>query len=237
VSADEGSWIYTAWVALVLAVLLPPLWVVLRLVADGSRARRLVRACARLVVRLTGCDVHLRGREHLEKAGRVMLVSNHASMADAAFLLAALPIDFQFIANHLHARSPILGLAIRRASYHVVDRGSWRGRAECGRAMVDALRGGGALLVFPEGTTPVDGKMLPFRNGAFRAAAKSGSRVVPLAIRGTRQMFPPSGKLRRGRIDIEILPALPTPADTRDGIVAARDTAVRAIAACLSGVP
>lgn len=230
-SADEGSWIYTAWVVLVLAILLPPLWLALLLVPDGARAHRLVRRCARLVVSLTGCDVHVHGEEHLKNQGRVMLVANHSSMADAAFLLAALPIDFRFIANHMHARYPILGLAIRRASHHIVDRGSWRGRAECGRAMVDALRGGGSLLVFPEGTTAADGHMLPFRNGAFRAAAKSGSPVVPIVISGTRRMFPPSGKLRRSRIDIEILPALSAPRDTREGIVTAREASASAIAA------
>ena len=163
-----------------------------------------------------------------------MLVSNHASLADAPFLLAALPIDFHFIANHLHAKYPIVGLIVRAASHHIVDRASWRGRAECGRAMVDALRGGGSLLVFPEGTTSGDSRMLPFRNGAFRAAAESGSPIIPIAISGTRRMFPPSGRLRRSRIDIEILPALSAPRDTRDDIVAAREAASGAIAARLT---
>jgi len=53
--------------------------------------------------------------------------------------------------------------------------------------MVDALAGGRSLLVFPEGTTADDGTMLPFRNGAFRAAARTASPVVPIAIRGTRE--------------------------------------------------
>ena len=230
-SADQGSWAYTAWIALVLAVVLPPLWIVLLLTPDERRAHSLVRRCARLVVRLAGCKVCVRGQEHLERQGAVMLVANHASMADAAFLLAAVGIDFQFIANHQHARYPILGLAVRKSSFHIVDRGSWRGRAQCGRAMVDALRSGRSLLVFPEGTTSDTGRMLPFRNGAFRAAARSGSAIVPIAISGTRHMFPASGKLRRSRIDVDILLPLPAPPDTRNGILAAREAAAAAIAA------
>ena len=228
-SDAQGSKIYTAWIVLVLAVLLPPLWVALRLMPEGRRARALVRRCARLVVACTGCQVRLRGQELVAALPHAMFVSNHTSMADAVFLLAALPVDVQFIANHSSARYPILGLAIRRASYFIVDRGSWRGRAQCGQAMVAALKGGHSLLVFPEGTT-ADAGMLPFRIGAFRAAAHSGSTIVPIAITGTRMMFPSSGWLSRARIDIEILPPLSTTGVTREAVAEVRDAAAAAVA-------
>jgi 1-acyl-sn-glycerol-3-phosphate acyltransferase len=161
------------------------------------------------------------------------VVSNHVSMADAVFLLAALPADVQFIANHVAARYPIVGIAVRRASYFIVDRGSWRGRAECGRAMVEALTQGQSLLVFPEGTTADEGGMLPFRSGAFRAAAKSRRPIVPVVIRGTRRMFPASGRLTRTQIDVDILPPLPTDGNGRTAVTAVRDAAAAAIAARL----
>ena len=229
-SDAQGSKIYTAWIVLVLAVLLPPLWVALRLMPEGRRARALVRRCARLVVACTGCQVRLRGQELVAALPHAMFVSNHTSMADAVFLLAALPVDVQFIANHSSARYPILGLAIRRASYFIVDRGSWRGRAQCGQAMVRALSSGHSLLVFPEGTTADAGGMLPFRSGAFRAAAQSGSAVVPIAITGTRTMFPSSGWLSRARIDIEILPPLASMGNGREAVAALRDASVAAVA-------
>lgn len=234
-SDAQGSKVYTAWIVLVLAVLLPPLWVALRLVPEGRRARAMVRRCARAVVACTRCRVTLRGQEHVAALEHGMFVSNHSSMADAAFLLAALPVDVQFIANHTSARYPILGLAVRRASYFIVDRGSWRGRAECAKAMVTALKGGHSLLVFPEGTTAEAGGMLPFRSGAFRAAAQSGSMIVPIAITGTRTMFPASGWLSRARIDIEILPPLLTKGATREAVAEARDAAAAAVAKRLTG--
>ena len=202
---------------------------------DQRRAFELVRDCARRVLQLGGCRVRVLKPEVLPAEGAVMLVSNHVSMADAVVLLAALPIDFRFVAGHAYAAYPLLGAAIRGASANIVNRGSWRSRADSGQAMVDALAGGQSLLVFPEGTTADDGRMLPFRNGAFRAAARTLRPVVPIAIRGTREMFPPNAaRLSNVPVEIEILPALIPAGHTREAIVELRDRAAAAIRARVS---
>ena len=199
---------------------------------DEQRAFELVRDCARRVLQLGGCRVRVLNSESLPTEGSVMFVSNHVSMADAAVLLAALPIDFRFVAGHAYAVHPLLGAAIRGASANIVNRGSWRSRGDSGQAMVDALAGGRSLLVFPEGTTADDGTMLPFRNGAFRAAARTARPVVPIAIRGTREMYPPNAmRLSNVPVEIEILPALTAESHTREAIFELRDRAVAAIRA------
>jgi 1-acyl-sn-glycerol-3-phosphate acyltransferase len=231
---SRPSGLFTLRVALVLGVLLPPLWLLLCFTRDERRAHRLVQRCARSVVWLAGCRVRVTGVNSLPRSGSAMLVANHASLADAAILLAAVPADFRFIANHVFADYPILGAAIRRASHHIVDRGSWGSRAACARAMVSALEGGRSLLVFPEGTTGNGVRMLPFRSGAFRAAARSSRPVVPVAIRGTREMFAP-GRWMLSQVPVEIEVLAPIfPADsTREGVIRLRDAAASAIAARL----
>jgi fatty-acyl-CoA synthase len=224
------SLLLTMRAAATLAALVPPLALVLRFTRDERRAHRLVQRCARAVVRLAGCRVRVVGLERMPTQGHAMLVANHASLADAAVLLAALPVDFRFIANHVFAAYPILGAAIRGASHHIVDRGSWRSRADCGRSMVDALAAGRTLLVFPEGTTADDGQLLPFRSGAFRAAARSGTAVVPIAIRGTRQLLRPGTMmLSPATVEIELLPLLRPRGTGRDAVTALRDEAAAAI--------
>jgi 1-acyl-sn-glycerol-3-phosphate acyltransferase len=211
-------------VALALALLLAPLWLRLLFTRDEGRAFRLVQQCARHVLRLSGVDVRVHHLEHMPADGHAVLVSNHVSIADAAVLLAALPFDFRFVANHVFAQYPILGAAIRGASAHIVDRGSWRGRADCGHAMVRWLGNGRSLLVFPEGTTADDGRMLPFRTGAFRAAARSGRPVVPIALRGTRELLPPNQlRLTKTTVDVELLPPLVARDATREGVLELRD--------------
>jgi 1-acyl-sn-glycerol-3-phosphate acyltransferase len=159
-----------------------------------------------------------------------MLVSNHVSLADAAVLLGALPFDFRFVANSVFARYPLLGPVIRAASANIVDRDSWRSRANSGEAMVSALSSGHSLLVFPEGTTADDGVMLPFRSGAFRAAARTGRPVVPIALRGTRHLLPPNTFwLADVPIEIEVLAPLLARGTSRDSSVDLKDRASAAI--------
>jgi 1-acyl-sn-glycerol-3-phosphate acyltransferase len=227
------SLLFTTRVALVLALLLPPLAILLAFTRRARKPHR-VRQCARAVMSLAGCRVRVWGIEHLPATGPAILVSNHASLADAAVLLAALPFDFQFVANHQFAGYAILGAAVRGASAHIVDRGSWRSRADVGQGMVDTLAAGGTLLVFPEGTTSPDGALLPFRNGAFRAAARSGSPVVPVVVRGTRELLPPDTYMMANvPMEIELLPAIVATAASRDAVAALRDGAAAAIGRAL----
>lgn len=228
----RGSILFTLRVALSLIVLLPVLRLRLALSTDEARAHALVRRCAQSVLRLAGCRVHLTNVDRVPQHGHIMLVSNHVSLADAAVLLACVPGDFRFVANHVFAQYPVLGAAIRATSAHIVDRGSWRSRAECGDAMTGNLADGRSLLVFPEGTTADDGRMRPFRNGAFRAAARSQRPIVPLAISGTREMFPSGAWLLSNTpVAIDVLPPLEAADATRESIADLRNRTAAAIAA------
>ena len=223
------SILFTLRVATAFVLLLLPLWLRLRFTRDEAQAFRLVRTSTRAALRLGGARIEVRDGHHLPHDRHVMIVSNHASLADALILLAALPLDVRFVANHVFAQYPVLGVAIRAASANIVDRGSWRSRADSAQAMVDGLASGTSLLVFPEGTT-ADGAMLPFRSGAFRAAARTSSAVVPVAISGTRDMLPNNAYLMANvPIAITVLPAIAPSGSTREDVAALSEAARAAI--------
>ena len=72
-----------------------------------------------------------------------------------------------------------------------------------------ALTDGESMFVFPEGTFVRAPGLLPFRLGAFRGAADSGRPVVPIALAGTRHIFPAGTMLLRpGPITLTISPRL-----------------------------
>ena len=112
-----------------------------------------------------------------------MLVANHSSYLDSVVLAAAIPRDCRFVANHMAATRPLLGLIIRKSGHLLVDRESRRSRAACARAMIELLQDGTSLVLFPEGTR-AGRDVLPFRAGAFRAAFRTGRPVIPIAISG-----------------------------------------------------
>ena len=224
------SFLFTARVAAALGVLLPLLW--LRLKFTRGEIDRFIQArlCARRVLRLAGCQVSVTGAVGTDAGPVAMFVSNHASLADAAVLLAWMPADIRFVANHVFARYPLLGAAIRASSAHIVDRTSWRSRGECGRTMVTALREGQSLLVFPEGTTSPDGRLLPFRNGAFRAAVECAVPIVPIVLHRTRELLPPDSIwLHNVAMRIDILDPIHPEGHTRAAIADLKHRTIAAI--------
>jgi 1-acyl-sn-glycerol-3-phosphate acyltransferase len=84
-------------------------------------------------------------------------------------------------------------------------------RADLARSVADAeratalLHAGTSLLFFPEGTFVRQPGILPFRLGCFKAAMETGRPLIPVTIRGTREILPDGTWLpRRGAITVVI---------------------------------
>ena len=190
---------YGLWVGLLLALGLPVLWAVLQITPRGGPADRVVRAYCRLLLALAGCRLQVEGLEQLAGIGPAVLAANHSSYVDSVALLAALPpaLPVRFVAKRELLRTPLLGTIIRRVGHLTVERFALAESVADAAAVSDALRAGMSLLVFPEGTFRRTPGLLPFRLGGFKAAVESGRPVVPIAIRGTREVLPPDAWLPR----------------------------------------
>lgn len=68
------------------------------------------------------------------------------------------------------------------------------------RTAVRHLRAGGAAGVFPEGRRTAEWGESPFRPGAAWLALRTGAPVVPVALWGTQNVMPLSGRVRRGPV-------------------------------------
>lgn len=197
-------------------------------VPSQSLRRRMVRATARLALRLCGMPVQVQFPERLPE-GPCVVVANHASYLDGIVLYAALPPVFGFVIKREMSRVPLANLLLRRIGSHYVDRGRGPKGARDARKLLKQARAGGALAFFPEGTFQQQPGLGPFRQGAFVIAAKTQLPVVPVAIRGTRTALPAGGlRPHPGRIEVELAPLLATPASTQADAVEATLHAARA---------
>ena len=180
-----------AYLASLLLLTIPPLWLLVRLAPTGPAADRAVRLWCRLILALSGCSLRLEGGNHLTAvAGPVILAANHASYLDVVVLLAAVPLPFRFVAKHELARAPLVGRVIRKVGHLTVERGqATRSVTDAGR-ITGALQAGLSVLVFPEGTFVRAPGILPFRLGGFKAAVDTGRPVIPVTIRGAREILP-----------------------------------------------
>lgn len=122
-----------------------------------------------------------------------VVVSNHASYADAVVLAAALPADVRRAAKSELAHAGVVGFVLRRLGTHFVARDDSLRGIEDTRSLVAAVRAGGVVGSFPEGTFTRAPGIGPFRLGAFAVAVPTGVPDVPVVLEGTRSL------LRAGR--------------------------------------
>lgn len=172
----------------------------------------------------------------IDRSGYVV-VANHESQADP-FLLSWLPFDMRWVAKEELFKQPLTGWAMRFGG----DIPLRRGERDSVRQMMDecesALKAGISIMMFPEGTRSHDGKLLPFKDGAFSLAVRAQVPVLPIAISGTRQMRPKHSRwFGKARACAKILPAIRTDGlikrDAAEATAYVRDQARTSIEAAL----
>jgi cytidylate kinase len=147
-------------------------------------------AIMRTLWRLQGRNMH-----HVPVAGPVLLVSNHSSVLDPPFVGGVAPRQLSFL-----AKAELFTIAGFGRLIHALNaRPVRREGADAGalRAALRVLEGGGALLVFPEGTRGDEGTLRPPKPGAALLAVLSGAPVVPVFIRGSGRAWPRGRRLPR----------------------------------------
>lgn len=124
----------------------------------------------------------------LDPDGCYVFLCNHQSLFDIPVLLWTLPGPTRFLAKRSLFQIPVFGQAMSIAGFIPVDR---QDRSSARRSFEEAVRlleEGTSVLVFPEETRSEDGRLLPFRRGAFLIALKGGVPLVPVGVSGTRDI-------------------------------------------------
>ena len=176
----------------------------------------------RVGLRAGGIKVIIEGAENIPAGQSCIFLSNHVSNLDPPILLPAIPGMCSVFLKKSLMSVPFLGIAMRMAKYVPVSRGHSRAEAEQSVAIAaDALRSGMHIFIFPEGTRSPDGKLLPFKKGAFFLAAEANAPMVPIIIQGTAQMMRKgSFKVFPGTATVRFLPAIhPQDFTTREALM------------------
>ena len=179
--------------------------------------------------------VRVTGREHLPWRGGAVLVANHASLIDILALFGLFR-PYKWVSKAENFKLPFVGWNMRLNGYVPLVRGDRESVVTMLAACSALLRAGSPVLFFPEGTRTRDGRLQPFKDGAFALAVVHGVPLIPIAVHGTGDALPKHGMVLEGRVDarVEVL----APIDPRDhpGVAALRDEARRRIALALGEV-
>lgn len=169
---------------------------------------------AKLFCILSFVRVTVKGHENISKGTSYVFVANHQGAYDIFAIYGYLGHNFKWMMKKALERIPLVGYSCRRAGHIYVDN---RTPAAIRQTMADAerqLAGGMSVVVFPEGSRTLDGKVHAFRRGAYTLAVEFGLPVVPLTIDGAYKVMPRTALLPRpGHITLTIHRPIEAPSD------------------------
>jgi 1-acyl-sn-glycerol-3-phosphate acyltransferase len=135
--------------------------------------------------------------ERVPRAGPVILAANHASFIDPPLVGSGFDRMVNFLARNTLFDVPIVASLLRSWKVVPVDREGGGGAGL--KAILDRLREGGIILLFPEGTRTSDGWLRPAKSGIGLAVIKSTAPVVPVRVFGTFEAYGRHMKVPRPR--------------------------------------
>jgi 1-acyl-sn-glycerol-3-phosphate acyltransferase len=184
------SYLFAAYAWMVFSLLVPPVWLSVVTLPKRSWRWAVVRLGIRLLRGLTATSLRVEGLDRLPSPDRpCILVANHSSYLDSLALIDAIPREFSYVAKEELEQKFYSRVFLQRLGTLFVERFDAMRGASASEEFTAKLNVGGSLAFFPEGTFRADPGLLPFRSGAFVAATQSGLPVIPVTIKGTREIL------------------------------------------------
>ena len=193
----------------VIAIFTPILALAILLLApfddrEGRLAYRLGWLWTWLVLRTVGVRLKVSGLDRLDKNRPYIFIANHQSHIDIPVLVQSLPgFQLRWIAKKTLSYVPFFGWALVASRHILIDRAN---RAAAMSSLTKAkkkLAAGISVMIFPEGTRGVQGRLGRFKRGAFLLAIKSKTPIVPVTISGSwRILGRKDWRLKSGVIEV-----------------------------------
>jgi len=171
------------------------------IVLPFDRTGRLYHGVGRLygksVLAISGVKLIVEGLEQVDFARSYIYVSNHASLFDISAIQAGIPDEIRIVYKKELEKIPLFGWILKYGKTYIgIDRGRGMEALKSLEEAAAKIRSGASVFMFAEGTRSPDGRLQPFRRGAFNLAVKAGVSVVPVTINGSY------GILRKGTFGI-----------------------------------
>lgn len=158
--------------------------------AAAQSQLRIVQYAFRCILFICGTKLTVIGEEHVPRDIPVLYVGNHKSDFDILITYARCPRLTGYIAKNNIEKVPLLSTWMRRLNCLFLDRNDTRAALKTILAGIENIKNGISMCIFPEGTrNTTDAQMLPFKEGSFKMAEKTGCPIIPMAITNSAEIF------------------------------------------------
>jgi 1-acyl-sn-glycerol-3-phosphate acyltransferase len=137
------------------------------------------------------------GLDHVPTTGGAIFCPNHTSVIDSFFLPLVLPRRITFVGKAEYMDSWKTKYIFPAIGMIPIDRGGGDAAERALNTAARVIEAGEFFGIYPEGTRARDGRLHRGRTGAARLALRTGAPIIPVGIKGTRDIQPPDAKLPR----------------------------------------
>lgn len=167
-----------------------------------------VQGVFRRILRASGTKLEIEGLENIPEREAVLFVGNHRSFFDIVIGYTLVKNPTGFIAKVELSKVPMLRRWMEELGCRFLDRNNIKQNLKVILGAIKDIKEGKSVWIYPEGTRSEgedETALLPFKDGSFKIAEKSGCKIIPVAMLGTRAIleaqFP---RIRASRVKVRI---------------------------------
>ncbi len=154
---------------------------------------RIVQWGLKCVAFISGVKLTVIGEENVPRDEPVLYIGNHRSFFDVVVTYARCPGLTGYIAKDGVNKVPIFRIWMKRLHCIFLKRDDMKEGLKVILKAIEYVKSGISICIFPEGTRNKDREnpisLLPFKEGSFKIASKTGCKIVPMALIGTADIL------------------------------------------------
>ena len=154
---------------------------------------RIVQWGLKCVAFISGVKLTVIGEENVPRDEPVLYIGNHRSFFDVVVTYARCPGLTGYIAKDGVNKVPIFRIWMKRLHCIFLKRDDMKEGLKVILKAIEYVKSGISICIFPEGTRNKDRNnptsLLPFKEGSFKIASKTGCKIVPMALIGTADIL------------------------------------------------
>ncbi len=154
-----------------------------------SSSQWIVVQAFHVILFISGVKRTVLGLENVPKNEPVLYIANHRSYFDVPIAYVSLPTLTGFMAKKEIAKIPFLRTWMRFLQCLFLDRQDIKQGLKTVLQGIEQIKAGYSVFISPEGTRNHEKEMLPFKEGSFKIAEKTGCAIIPVALSNTDEIF------------------------------------------------
>lgn len=158
---------------------------------------------AKLCCAIVPLKIRINGKENYNRNQSYVIVANHQSMTDIPILHGHLGLNIKWIMKKELEKIPIFSPACRQLGCICVDRSNHEAALKSMQEAKKELSRKASVFFFAEGSRSRNGKVMPFKKGAFVFACETGLPILPVTIKNSFHILPSDSlDLTPGVVDV-----------------------------------